>query len=143
GVHKYKDGVTRKLHAGLQGLIKSKGITYITGQGVLASPTSVQVGDQLLTGRHILLATGSVPKSLPGLTIDGDRVISSDHALVLDRVPSSVVVLGGGGERGRVRQRLAFVRCRGHRGGGPAASAAAGGRGLLQAAGAGVPPPRH
>ena len=96
GVHKYKDGVTRKLHAGLQGLIKSKGITYITGQGVLASPTSVQVGDQLLTGRHILLATGSVPKSLPGLTIDGDRVISSDHALVLDRVPSSVVVLGGG-----------------------------------------------
>ena len=96
GVHKYKDGVTRKLHAGLQGLIKSKGITYITGQGVLASPTSVQVGDQLLTGRHILLATGSVPKSLPGLTIDGDRVISSDHALVLDRVPSSAVVLGGG-----------------------------------------------
>jgi dihydrolipoamide dehydrogenase len=96
GVHKYKDGVTRKLHAGLQGLIKSKGITYVTGQGVLASPTSVRVGDQVLTGRHILLATGSVPKSLPGLTIDGDRVISSDHALVLDRVPSSVVVLGGG-----------------------------------------------
>ena len=96
GVHKYKDGVTRKLHAGLQGLIKSKGITYVTGQGVLASPTSVRVGEQVLTGRHILLATGSVPKSLPGLTIDGDRVISSDHALVLDRVPSSVVVLGGG-----------------------------------------------
>jgi dihydrolipoamide dehydrogenase len=96
GVHKYKDGVTRKLHAGLQGLIKSKNITYVTGQGVLASPTSVRVDNQVLTGRHILLATGSTPKSLPGLTIDGDRVISSDHALRLDRVPSSVVVLGGG-----------------------------------------------
>jgi dihydrolipoamide dehydrogenase len=96
GVHKYKDSVTRKLHAGLQGLVKSKDITYVTGQGVLASPTSVRVDDQVLTGRHILLATGSRPKSLPGLTIDGDRVISSDHALLLDRVPSSVVVLGGG-----------------------------------------------
>jgi dihydrolipoamide dehydrogenase len=96
GVHKYKDSVTRKLHTGLQGLIKSKNITYITGRGVLTSPTSVQVGDQSLTGRHLLLATGSVPKSLPGLTIDGDRVISSDHALRLDRVPASVVVLGGG-----------------------------------------------
>jgi len=96
GVHKYKDSVTRKLHTGLQGLIKSKNITYVTGQGVLASPTSVQVEGQILTGRHILLATGSQPKSLPGLTIDGDRVISSDHALRLDRVPSSVIVLGGG-----------------------------------------------
>ncbi len=96
GVHKYKDGVTRKLHAGLQGLIKSKNITYVTGQGVLSSPTTVRVDDQVLTGRHILLATGSTPRSLPGLTIDGDRVISSDHALRLDRVPSSVIVLGGG-----------------------------------------------
>ena len=96
GVHKYKDSVTRKLHTGLQGLIKSKNITYVTGQGVLSSPTSVQVEGQTLTGRHILLATGSQPKSLPGLTIDGDRVISSDHALRLDRVPSSVIVLGGG-----------------------------------------------
>jgi Pyruvate/2-oxoglutarate dehydrogenase complex, dihydrolipoamide dehydrogenase (E3) component, and related enzymes len=43
-----------------------------------------------------VLATGSVPRSLPGLEIDGDRIISSDHALVLDRVPQSVVVLGGG-----------------------------------------------
>ncbi len=51
---------------------------------------------QRLQGRHVLLATGSVPKSLPGLEIDGDRIISSDHALVLDRVPKSAIVLGGG-----------------------------------------------
>lgn len=51
---------------------------------------------QRVQGRHILLATGSVPKSLPGLNIDGDRIISSDHALKLDRVPKSAIVLGGG-----------------------------------------------
>jgi len=56
----------------------------------------VTVGDTTYEGRHIVLATGSVPKSLPGLEIDGDRVISSDHALTLDRIPQSVVVLGGG-----------------------------------------------
>src|SRR5690606_28233991 len=47
-------------------------------------------------GRHVVLATGSYAKTLPGLDLDGDRVISSYEALTLDRVPSSVVVLGGG-----------------------------------------------
>ena len=51
---------------------------------------------QRVQGRHVLLATGSVPKSLPGLEIDGNRIISSDHALVLDRVPKSAIILGGG-----------------------------------------------
>lgn len=60
------------------------------------SPTQVRVGDTTYEGGHIVLATGSVPRSLPGLEIDGERVISSDHALTLDRIPQSVVVLGGG-----------------------------------------------
>ncbi|GAA2933539.1 hypothetical protein GCM10020221_31600 [Streptomyces thioluteus] len=96
GVHKYKDDVISGLYKGLQGLVASRKVTYITGEGRLSSPTSVDVNGQRITGRHVLLATGSVPKSLPGLTIDGDRVISSDHALVLDRVPKSAIVLGGG-----------------------------------------------
>ncbi|AQA11431.1 dihydrolipoyl dehydrogenase [Streptomyces samsunensis] len=96
GVHKYKDGVVSGLYKGLQGLIASRKVTYVTGEGRLSSPTSVDVNGERYTGRHILLATGSVPKSLPGLEIDGNRVISSDHALVLDRVPKSAVVLGGG-----------------------------------------------
>jgi dihydrolipoamide dehydrogenase len=54
------------------------------------------VNGEVYTGRDVVLATGSVPKSLPGLNIDGQRIISSDHALKLDRVPASVVVLGGG-----------------------------------------------
>ncbi|PWI43331.1 dihydrolipoyl dehydrogenase [Streptomyces sp. ICBB 8177] len=96
GVHKYKDDVISGLYKGLQGLVASRKVTYVTGEGRLSSPTTVDVNGERYTGRHVLLATGSVPKSLPGLTIDGDRVISSDHALVLDRVPKSAVVLGGG-----------------------------------------------
>ena len=76
--------------------IASRKVTYIEGEGRLSSPTSVDVNGQRIQGRHVLLATGSVPKSLPGLEIDGNRIISSDHALVLDRVPQSAIVLGGG-----------------------------------------------
>jgi dihydrolipoamide dehydrogenase len=96
GVHKYKDGVVTGLYKGLQGLVASRKVTYVEGEGRLSSPTSVDVNGQRYEGRHILLATGSVPKSLPGLDIDGDRIISSDHALVMDRVPESAVILGGG-----------------------------------------------
>jgi dihydrolipoyl dehydrogenase len=96
GVNSYKDGVVSRLYKGLQGLVKSRKITYVEGIGRLASPTSVEVDGQRYEGRHIVLATGSVPKSLPGLAIDGERVITSDHALRLESVPSNVVVLGGG-----------------------------------------------
>ncbi|MFF3664579.1 dihydrolipoyl dehydrogenase [Microtetraspora malaysiensis] len=95
-VHAYKDKVISGLYKGLAGLIKSKKITIVEGEGRLAGPGRVVVGDQVIEGRNVVLATGSVPKSLPGLEIDGDKVVSSDHALVLDRVPSSVVILGGG-----------------------------------------------
>src|SRR4051794_5524668 len=96
GVHAYKDKVVSTTVKGLTGLIKAKGITIVEGGGRLTGPTQVRVGDTTYEGRHIVLATGSVPRSLPGLEIDGERVISSDHALVLDRIPQSVVVLGGG-----------------------------------------------
>jgi dihydrolipoamide dehydrogenase len=96
GVNRYKDGVVGRLYKGLQGLIKSKKITYVEGEGRLASPTSVQVNGQTYEGRHILLATGSYARSLPGLEIDGTRVITSDHALTMDRVPASAIILGGG-----------------------------------------------
>ena len=96
GVNSYKDGVISRLYKGLQGLIKSRKITYVEGEGRLASATSVEVGGQTYEGRHVLLATGSYARSLPGLEIDGSRVITSDHALRLDRVPASAIILGGG-----------------------------------------------
>jgi len=96
GVNAYKDGVVARLYKGLQGLVKSRKITYIEGEGRLVAKDAVEVAGTRYTGRAIVLATGSYAKSLPGLEIDGERVITSDHALVLDRVPASAVVLGGG-----------------------------------------------
>jgi dihydrolipoamide dehydrogenase len=96
GVNSYKDGVVSRLFKGLTGLIKGRGITIIEGEGRLTGPRQVSVGDQAYTARNVVLASGSYPKSLPGLDIDGDRVISSDHAVRMDRVPASVIVLGGG-----------------------------------------------
>jgi dihydrolipoamide dehydrogenase len=95
-VNSYKDSVIAGLFKGLTGLIKSRGIEVVEGFGRLASPTSVAVGDRVIEGRHVLLATGSYSKSLPGLDIDHDKVITSDDALTLDHVPASAVVLGAG-----------------------------------------------
>jgi dihydrolipoyl dehydrogenase len=95
-VKAYQEGVVTRLYKGLQGLVKSRGVQFVEGEGRLVSPTAVQVGDTTYEGRHVVLATGSVPRTLPGLEVDGSRVLFSDHALRLERVPSSVVVLGGG-----------------------------------------------
>jgi dihydrolipoamide dehydrogenase len=91
----YRQGIVASKYKGLQGLIKTRGITVIEGEGKLTSPTTVQVGETTLTGKNIILATGSYSRSLPGLEIGG-RVITSEQALELDFVPKKVAVLGGG-----------------------------------------------
>ncbi len=91
----YREEVVASKYKGLQGLIKARGITTIEGEGRLVSPTSVQVGADLITGKNVVLATGSYSRSLPGLEIGG-RVITSEQALELDFIPKKVVVLGGG-----------------------------------------------
>ena len=96
GVQAYKNKVVERLWKGLQSTIASRKIDTIEGYGKLVSPTQVQVGDTVYEAEHIVLATGSVPRSLPGLDIDGEQVISSDDALRYGRVPSSVIILGGG-----------------------------------------------
>jgi dihydrolipoamide dehydrogenase len=96
GVHKYKDGVVGKNWKGLQGLIKSRGIETIEGEGKLVGPKTVQVGEDTYTGTNLVLATGSYSRTLPGLDLDGRRVIASEHALQLDHVPATAIVLGGG-----------------------------------------------
>ena len=96
GVNSYKDGVITKLHKGLQGLVKSRNITFIEGHGKLVAKDTVEVNGTKYTGKNIVLATGSYAKTLPGLDVDGKRVMTSDHAMKLDYVPKSVIVLGGG-----------------------------------------------
>lgn len=95
GVNEYKDSVIGRLYKGLQGLIKSRKITVIEGWGKLVAPDAVEVNGQRVTGKHIVLGTGSYARSLPGLEIAG-RVITSDQALKLDFVPKSAIILGGG-----------------------------------------------
>lgn len=94
-VTSYREGVVSSKFKGLVGLIKSRGITVIEGEGKLVSPTTVQVGDDTIVGKNVILATGSYSRSLPGLEIGG-RVITSEQALELDFVPKKVAVLGGG-----------------------------------------------
>jgi dihydrolipoamide dehydrogenase len=96
GVNAYKDGVVSKLHKGLQGLVKSRNITFIEGHGKLVSKDTIEVNGARYTGKNILLATGSYARTLPGLDIDGKKVITSDQAMKMEYVPKSVIVLGGG-----------------------------------------------
>lgn len=95
GVNAYKDGVVARLYKGLQGLAKAHKIELVEGAGRLVDRSTVEVGGRLVRGRNVVLATGSYPKSLPGLEIAG-RVMTSEQALALDHVPPRVVVLGGG-----------------------------------------------
>jgi len=96
GVNSYKDGVIAGLYKGLQGLVKSRNITFIEGAGRLVSANTVEVNGTQYVGKNVVLATGSYARTLPGLEIDGKRVITSDHGTAMDYVPKSVIVSGGG-----------------------------------------------
>ena len=94
-VNEYRDGVVGRLYKGLQGLVKQRDVTFVHGTGRVISPTTVEVDGEQYTGKHVVLATGSYARTLPGLEIGG-RIMTSDQALNLEIVPNSVIVLGGG-----------------------------------------------
>ena len=94
-VNEYRDGVVGRLYKGLQGLVKSRNVTFVEGTGRLVGPKTIEVNGEQHTGDTIVLATGSYARSLPGLEITG-RIMTSDQALNLDYVPKRVIVLGGG-----------------------------------------------
>jgi dihydrolipoamide dehydrogenase len=99
GVRAYADGVVGKLYKGLSGLISARQITVVSGEGrLLTVPdgVAVQVGEQTLSAPHVVLASGSYARTLPGLVVDGERILTSDEALRLDQLPGSAIVLGGG-----------------------------------------------
>jgi dihydrolipoamide dehydrogenase len=99
GVQSFKQKVVDKLVNGLTGLVKARKIELVKGQGRLTGPTKVDVdangGTRSLKAEHVVLATGSFAKLLPGMEIS-ECVITSDQALELDRIPSSAVVIGAG-----------------------------------------------
>jgi len=93
--------VAERMSKGVEFLFRKNKITLVAGHGTLAAPGAVRVQaadgtSRTLEARAVVLATGAAPKSLPGVTIDKTRVISSDEALRLERLPPSVVVIGAG-----------------------------------------------
>ena len=94
-VNSYRDSIVDRLFKGLTGLVGSKNITVVAGEGRMAGPRTIQVGADYYTGENIVLASGSFSRTLPGLEIGG-RVITSEHALQLNFVPKKAIVLGGG-----------------------------------------------
>jgi dihydrolipoamide dehydrogenase len=92
-----KQKVVDQLWKGLQGLMKRRKITTFIGTGTLGPDHVVRVDDGTeLVGTHVILASGSVPRSIPGFTVDGDLVMTSDEVLDLEALPASAVVIGGG-----------------------------------------------
>jgi dihydrolipoamide dehydrogenase len=95
GLRAYREGIVAKKFKGLEGLVARRGVTVVAGEGRLEQDRTVRVGDDTYIGQHVVLATGSYSRSLPGLEIGG-RILTSEGALALDEVPRSVVILGGG-----------------------------------------------
>jgi len=106
---KKKDGVVSKMTGGISLLAKARKVTVVTGEAKFTSANTVAVGDQTLTAKNIVIATGSAPVELPFMKFDGETIISSDHAINLPAVPKKLVVVGGGAiglELGSVWARL-------------------------------------
>jgi dihydrolipoamide dehydrogenase len=96
-----KQKVVDQLHKGLAGLMKGRGITTLAGTGVLQPGKRVRVRaddgtETEVGGRHVVLATGSAPRTIPGFVVDGRHVLTSDEVLALEALPASVAVVGGG-----------------------------------------------
>ncbi len=105
-----KQRIVDQLHKGLSGSLKARGVTVVQGTGRLGADRTVHVtpnphddhstesnnGVTSLTGKHVVLAAGSIPRSIPGLELDYKQVITSDQVLELEEVPKRVAIVGGG-----------------------------------------------
>jgi dihydrolipoamide dehydrogenase len=103
-----RDQVVKRLWTGLKSLVDKNKVAWIQGRGRLDGPTTVRVqmtgedgvvgsaGERVLQGTDVILATGSRVKSLPGLELDGKRIVTSDDVLVADSLPKDVIVIGAG-----------------------------------------------
>lgn len=95
-IAKRRDTIVGQLTKGIEGLMRKNKIEVVSARGTVAGPNAIQAGDRTLESKHLIIATGSVPRGLPGIEIDGERIITSDHAVHADRLPASIVIIGGG-----------------------------------------------
>ncbi|MHB9145087.1 MAG: dihydrolipoyl dehydrogenase [Symbiobacteriia bacterium] len=106
-VQSRKRRIVGQLYKGVQGLLKKNGVTVYEGVGRLMAPSifaptggvSVTKADgtsEVLAPKNVILATGSRPKEIPGLKIDGERILDSDRALDMEALPGSIIIIGAG-----------------------------------------------
>ncbi|SDL54662.1 FAD-dependent oxidoreductase [Tessaracoccus oleiagri] len=94
-IRSHADDVVDQLHRGLSGLVSASGVRHVAAAGRLVGGTVVEAGGERIEAAAVLVATGAEPVTL-GLPVDGERIITSEHALRLDALPRRAVVLGGG-----------------------------------------------
>jgi dihydrolipoamide dehydrogenase len=91
-----RDAVVNQLYKGVQYLMKKNKIEVVQGKGRLRDRNTIEVGAKQVKGKNLIVATGSVVKTLPGLELDGQYVISSDHAVLAKSAPESICIIGAG-----------------------------------------------
>lgn len=108
-VQNRKNSIIKTLHAGIEGLMKKGKIDVYYGTGRILGPSifspmpgtiSVELADggenEMLVPTNVIIATGSKPATLEGIPVDGERILNSDHALELESLPASILIVGGG-----------------------------------------------
>lgn len=108
-MHAEKTKAVGELTGGIEFLFKKNKVAWLKGQAGFTGPNTVTIGDQMVTARDIVIATGSSVTPLPGVTVDQQVVVDSTGALALPKVPEHMVVIGGGViglELGSVWRRL-------------------------------------
>ena len=126
--NKRKAGIVTQLHKGLSGLLKRRKVTVVNGFGKLTADGAVSVDDgETLRGKATIITTGSVPRAIPGMEIDGTTVITSDQSTNsdADRLPERVAVIGGGVIGAEFASVYTDLGCVDHAAGGAAARGAA------------------
>lgn len=98
---KAKDTAVNGLTKGVEFLLKKNGVEYIKGEASFASENDIKIalndgGETTIRGKNILIATGSEATPFPGLEVDEKRVITSTGAIALDKIPETMIVIGGG-----------------------------------------------
>ncbi|MFA5069563.1 MAG: dihydrolipoyl dehydrogenase [Candidatus Omnitrophota bacterium] len=91
-----KESIVQKLRAGAEFLIKSKGVDIIKGEALFVAPGRLRCGDEIISSKHIVIASGSIPAELPNLKFDHQFILSSSDMLAQTSLPRSMVIVGGG-----------------------------------------------
>lgn len=95
-IQERKNNIVKKLSIGIETLLKARKIDIVRGNAILKDNTAVISGDIEVGANNILIATGSLPFELPGMIFDGVNILSSTHMLDLQKVPKSILIVGGG-----------------------------------------------